>query len=176
MKSPQRISGVFGFAVLFFAITMGIFWLAWHEKSVTMRIHPSYTGYYRGLFNSEKRFHRVQVDEGTVGSWIVDIQGEGWNSYRGYYPDGTLREEGEIHVYPNDVHKELTPDQHVVRWGRYYKPDGSLGSDITEGTGDQKLWYPNGQLRWHLKQVHGKRVSAQLWQMDGATNGPEITP
>ena len=174
MKSPQRITWVLGFAVLLL-LALGIFWLAWHEKSVTLGLHKSYTGYYRGLFNSEKRFHRVEVDEGSGVRWIVDIDGEGWNTYRGYYADGTLREEGEIHVYPNGPYKELTPDRHVVRWGRFYKPDGSLGSEIKDGTGDQMLWYPNGQVAWHMKQVNGKRVSAQLWQPNGATNGPEIS-
>ncbi len=175
MRTPQRITWVLGFVVLFM-IALGIFWLAWHEKSVTMSINRSYTGYYRGLSNSEKRFHRVEVDEGSGVKWIVDIQGEGWNSYRGYYSNGTLREEGEIHVFANGIEKELTPDRHVVRWGRYYKPDGSLGSEIKDGTGDQILWFLNGQICWHMKQVDGKRVSDQMWQPDGTTNGPVISP
>jgi len=175
MKSPQRMTWLLGFGVLL-AVALMIFWLAWHEKSVTMSINRAFTGYYRGLFNSEKRFHRVEVDEGSGVKWIVDIEGEGWNSYRGYYSNGTLREEGEIHVFPNGLNKELTPDRHVVRWGRYYKPDGLLGSEIKDGTGDQILWFPNGQICWHMKQVDGKRVSDQFWHPDGTTHGPVISP
>ncbi len=69
-------------------------------KHVPLSLNPTmFTGYYWGNDGFLGRhFYAVVANEGTYGYWEVDVKGPGWNRYRGYYPDGTLREEGELDV------------------------------------------------------------------------------
>ena len=139
------------------------------QKQVPLQMNPDmYTGYYWGDDGYLGRhFFAVRVNEGTYGHWEVDIERPGWNRYRGFYPDGTLREEGEIDVTYGDAPPEPQPDQLLVKWGRYYRPDGSLSGEIRDGTGEQVIWYPDGKLRWRLVLRDYKRVMHELWAPDG---------
>ncbi|MGL4942787.1 MAG: hypothetical protein ACRC46_06315 [Thermoguttaceae bacterium] len=133
-----------------------------------------YTGHYYGLNLIDassilgKKYYRVTVDDGICGYWFVLNPHDGYNAYKGFYESGVLKEEGEIYVEFVDYPKEPLPDRHKVRSGKYYTPDGVLGSLVENGTGCQKLWYPNGQLRFELELKDYKRVRLKQFSTDGS--------
>lgn len=146
---------------------------AW-PKSQPLSLNQSvYTGYYRGLGRHDgagffgKNFYRLVAEDGPYGYWEVDYSRPGYNPYRGYYPDGTLREEGECLVEINGGDGDPAPDNNDVRSGRYYRPDEALGSKVVDGTGTQTLWYPDGTLRWELVLEDCERVRHSMWHENG---------
>ncbi len=155
-----------------------IAWAVFRPKQVPLSLNPAiYTGYYWGNDGFLGRhFYAVVADEGRNGYWEVEVKGPGWNRYRGYYPDGTLREVGEIHVEYSNYPPEPHPDEHNVKWGNYYRPDGTIGAQIRDGTGEQVLWYPDGKLRWKLVLRDYKRVMDELWAEDGTLIGRKHYP
>lgn len=137
-------------------------------KTTGLSANPEYfTGYYWGGNIIGRHYYRVTADEGTYGRWEVAFRGVGYNPYRGYYADGTLREEGEIRVSLFGLPPEPVPNTSDVRWGNYYMPDGTLGAQVRDGTGEQKLWYPNGSLRWKLVLRGYRRVMNETWLESG---------
>lgn len=148
--------------------------LWWWPKSQPLSINEDvYTGYYRGLGLSDgtgfygKQFFRLVVDDGTNGYWEVDYSQPGYNSYCGFYPNGTCREVGECFVEINGGDLDPAPDSNDVKSGKYYKPDGTLGSEVADGTGTQTLWYLDGKKRWELVLHDYKRVQHSVWYENG---------
>lgn len=137
-------------------------------KTTALSLNPNvFVGYYWGSDRIGRHFYRVTANEGRYGRWEVAFRGVGYNRYRGYYPDGSLREEGEIRVSLSGLPPEPVPDTSDVKWGNYYMPDGTLGAQVRDGTGEQKLWYPNGKLRWKLVLRGYKRVRGETWLETG---------
>lgn len=154
-----------------------ILWLVvFREKKTPLTLNPDmYTGYYWGDDRYLGRhFYRIEVTEGKHGYWEVQVQGEGWSPYRGYYPNGTLREEGEIYVSYHGSPPEPSPDETRVKWGKYYRPDGTLAAEVKDGTGEQILWYPNGQMRWRQILKDYKRVLYEMWNEEGKLISKEM--
>lgn len=131
------------------------------------------TLYYRGFGFSEddsfwgKRYYKIIVSEYEQGYWVTYFRSVGINRYEGFYANGRLKEEGEIFVIRNGFPPKPFPDRHEVWNGKYYKPDGTLGATVSEGTGTQKLWYPNGQVWWELELVNGERVRVKQYSEEG---------
>ncbi|MCA9187661.1 MAG: hypothetical protein KDA99_18660 [Planctomycetales bacterium] len=157
---------------LLFALTMAGVW--WWPKSQPLSINEEfYTGHYRGLGLTNgtsffgKRFFRLVVQDGKCGYWEVDYGEPGYNAYRGFYPDGVCREEGECFVEINGGIEDPAPDSSNVRWGKYYKPDGTLDSEVVNGTGTQTFWYPNGTKRWELVLRDYARLRHSMWFDNG---------
>jgi hypothetical protein len=146
----------------------------WWPKSQPLSINRSfYTGYYRGLGIRDdasylgKQFYRLVVKDGPYGFWEVDYARPGYNPYRGYYPDGTCREVGECLVEWNGGSGDPAPDNHDVRSGKYFRPDGTLASEVVNGTGTQTLWYPDGRKRWELVLEKYQRRRHSMWYEGG---------
>ncbi len=138
-------------------------------KATPLSLNPNvFVGYYWGGGLLGKHFYRVVANEGLYGHWEVAFRGNpGYYAYRGYYPDGTIREEGEIYVGLSGLPLEPIPNTSDVKWGNYYTPDGKLGSQVRDGTGEQKFWYPNGKLRWRLVLRDHRMVLDETWLDDG---------
>lgn len=160
--------------------------IAW-PRSMPLDIdEDSYTGFYTGLGLTDdasplgRRFYRVRIDDSPCGYMEVDVRGVGYHRnrgyypYLGYYPDGTLREHGECLVNVAGFSDQPYPDNHDIRNGRFYKPDGSLGSVVSNGTGVQVYWYPDGQIRWRLELKDFKRVRHQMWSRKGKLEHEQI--
>lgn len=156
-------------ALLFALCASAVFSVLRKPQHVPLALNPNmYIGCYWGddwLFG--RHFYSVVANEGDYGYWEVQASQEGWSPYRGYYPNGVLREEGEIYVTYAGSPAEPTPDQHNIRWGNYYRPDGMLGATVRDGSGKQMLWYPDGTLRWKLVLTNYNRVRHELWAEDG---------
>lgn len=151
----------------FLAIAIPLF----GPKEIPLSMNPRmFTGYYWGNDSILGRhFYKVRADEGSFGYWEVEVKGSGYSSYRGYYPDGTIREIGEIMVKFGDIPPEPQPDETDVKWGKYFRPDGTLASEVQDGTGEMTLWHPNGQIRWRLILKDYERVEHEHWDQDGTS-------
>jgi hypothetical protein len=165
---------IFGLVILY----------AW-PKATTLGDDPSlqvpgflataYPAYYRGFGLSRepgilgRNYFRVRWwTTASEDGWTdVEFSGEGWNTFRGTYPDGTLREEGVCWVDLNGIYDEPWPDLHNVKTGRYYDPTGKLHSEIHNGTGRQTYWTRNGTRVWEMDLKDYKRVRVTMWHDNG---------
>lgn len=90
--------------------------------------------YYRGFGLSKqpgifgRNYYQLRLASRRPEDGLTDVfyRREGWNAFRGTYPDGTLREEGECWVMLN-YGIEPFVNFHNVKNGKYYDPHGSLG-------------------------------------------------
>ncbi len=133
-----------------------------------------FTAHYRGfgLTNDNsifgKRWYAVTFilpDDG--GRYRYEFNREGYNPFKGFYPDGTLREEGECYVEVMGFHDQPFPAHENLKWTKCYRPDGSLGSRVEGGTGTQTIWTPDGTKTWELELKNFKRVKLTQWHRNG---------
>ncbi len=94
---------------------------------------------------------------------MTEYSKPGFNNFRAYCKNGTLRAEAEVNVRLIGYKKQPYPDQHLVRDGKYYNPDGKLVSSITDGTGIQKYYSEAGQIYWMLELKEYKRIEHKMW-------------
>jgi len=133
-----------------------------------------YVAYYRGFgFNDRpgmfgRNYCRVRLAPRTAEDGFTDVAflGEGWNSFRGTYPDGTLREEGVCWVMLNAGIEPFT-GLDEVKDGKYYDPNGKLGSEVKDGTGVQTYWNCDGTKVWELEFIDYKRARHAMWYDNG---------
>ena len=59
------------------------------------------------------------------------------------------------------------PDWHDLKWAKCYKPDGSLGSEVIDGTGTQMIWAQDGTKIWELELVNYQRASHTMYYPNG---------
>ena len=166
--------------ILFFYLTLTIIigtpisWYAW-PKSIP---HPMSSSdmrlYYRGLgFNDgtgifAQRWYAVTFDPENDGShWQVEFIEPGYNPFKAYYAGGTLQQEGECLIELMGFENGPYPDWHNLRWAKCYKPDGSLGSEIIDGTGTQMIWMQDGTKAWELELVNYQRAVHTMWYPNG---------
>lgn len=124
-----------------FLVAAFIFW-AW-PKSHTLTVSDYFVGHYRGFgipgFENPvlgKRYYLVTINLPGVGYFKVKLRCPGYNDFKRFYPNGTLAEEGQCLVEYCDSPEPL-PDYHNLLWSKCYKPDGTLCSEVKNGTGTQ---------------------------------------
>ena len=175
-----------------FALVVSLLW-AW-PKSRGLSVSPTFIGHYRGLGLWEgpglfgRSYYRITFSSTDPEDGLCEVyfSGYGFNRFRGEYPNGVLREEGECLVEPNGDSEDPMPDIHQVKWGNYYRPDGSLGSEIRDGTGVQIYWSREGVKLWELELRNFQRVRVSWWYpngkllmkqtyLDGLVHGPYVS-
>lgn len=114
----------------------------------------------------------------------VDYEAPGYNAFAGYYPDGSRREVGTCMVWVLEVDTTMPyPDFSDVEESRCYKPDGTLGSEVRDGTGVQTIWNPDGtkvseqHLEKHVRTLQRNwhdngQLSVELRYEEGSVHGP----
>lgn len=183
---------LFIYIFLFILAAIPLSWYAW-PKSMPHPMHPSEMQYlYRGFgFNDGSTIFGKQIiavtwySEFDGSNWRVEYITEKYNPYKVYYSDGTLLHEGEcmnaFMYFPDGPY----PDWYDVRWAKCYKPDGSLGSEVINGTGTYTLWMQDGTKYWKMKLVNYQRAAHTRWYpngqlkvhqeyKDGSVHGPFI--
>lgn len=141
----------------------------WIPKSQPLSMEG--VGYYRGLGRTNgrgyfgKNWYRIVVQEDGIGYWEVDVNGFGFNPYRGYYDSGVLSEEGMCMVFENG--DDIAADRHDLLHGKFYDPRGKLISEVENGTGKQVLFLPDGTRHWELDLANGKRAQVKIWYPSG---------
>jgi hypothetical protein len=163
----RRVAVIAGLVLILAIATFATF----RPKSIPLQSSPNIlTGYYRGGWPFPRQFYKVVMNEGPNGYCEFDVSDVGYRDYRGYYPNGTLKEQGEVRVTISGAGDtaEPFPDRHDVRNGTYYRLDGSVDSTVQDGTGVQCLRNPNGLLTWRLTLQNYRRVHLQVWNDDGS--------
>lgn len=152
---------------------LGLFtWWAW-PKSHTLSGSPYHKGHYRGfgiqgLENPVFGKHYYRVTFAYEDTYMqTEYKGPGYNNFRRRYPDGTLAEEGQCMVELYGSPLQPIPDEHNVLWSKCYKPDGTLCSEVENGTGTQVHWTPQGVRIWELELVNFQRVRHTMWHRNG---------
>ena len=155
-------------------IFLAVFTLWFWPKSHALDIHPSYVGYYRGLglegagdIFFGKNYYRVEITDDYGGISGVAYRHPGYNDFKGFYKTGVIREEGKCFVEVMGFHEQPYPDLHDVAWGKYYKPDGALGSEVRDGSGVQTYWTPAGIKIWELELKDLRRARLSWWYPNG---------
>lgn len=144
----------------------------WIPKRQVLSYNDAYVGYYRGLGLTDgggyfgRNWYYVIVHEDIEGYWEVDINGLGYNDYRGYYGNGTLREHGQCIVRENGG-GEIAPFRHDLLNAKFYDPDGNLISEVKNRTGKQILCHADGQPWWELDLLEGKYAHLKGWYANG---------
>lgn len=115
-----------------------------------------------------KQWFAVIWDSKSDGShWRFEYIKEKYNPYKAYYSDGTLQQEGECLIEIMGFEDGPYPDWHDLRWAKCYKPDGSLGSEVIDGTGTQMIWAQDGTKIWELELVNYQRASHTMYYPNG---------
>lgn len=155
-----------------FLVAAFIFW-AW-PKSHTLTVSEYFVGHYRGFgipgFENPvfgKRYYLVTITFPGEGYSKVGYRRPGYNDFKRFYPNGTLAEEGQCLVELYDYPPEPVPDQSDVLWTKCYKPDGTLCSEVKNGTGTQIYWNSDGVKTWELKLADFKRIRHSMWHPNG---------
>lgn len=152
-----------------------IFW-AW-PKSHTLTVSDYFVGHYKGfgipgvenpVFG--KKYYLVTINLPEVGYFKVKYSRQGYNDFKRFYPNGTLAEEGQCLVELYGYPLEPVPDYSDLLWSKCYKPDGSLYSEVKNGTGTQIYWAPDGVKTWELELADFKRVRLSMWHPNGQLN------
>jgi hypothetical protein len=178
MRMPRRVAAISAFVLCIAATLTGTY--SW-PKSCTLGgrenaglLTQDYVAYYRGLGLCKspgffgRNYYQLRLPPRRAEDGLTDVsfRGEGWNAFRGTYPDGVLREEGECWVTWNRG-DEPSVDFHNVRNGKYYDRRGNLGSEIKDGSGIQTYWNCDGTMVWQLELKDYKRTSVLMWDDNG---------
>ncbi len=163
--------------IIIIVLLLSVFaWWAW-PKSHTLSASPLLVGHYTGfgIPGMEnrilgKRYYLVTFSH-KGNKLEVEYDGPGYSRFRRFYPDGTLAEEGKCMVELYDFPPQPVPDEHDVLWSKCYKPNGTLGSEVKNGTGTQICWNANAIKIWELELADFKRVRHSKWYANGQLQG-----
>ncbi len=165
---------LFFYLILTIIIGTPISWYAW-PKSLPHQMSPSDMRlYYRGFgFNDGtgifgRRWYAVTFDPEHDGShWQFKFIDSGYNPYKAFYSDGSLQQEGKCRIEIMGLEYAPYPNWSDLEWAKCYRPDGSLGSKIVDGTGTQTQWMQDGTKVWELELVDYERVAHTRWYPNG---------
>jgi len=154
-------------------VFMGLTGWCLYPKAMPHPMGGMFTAYYKGFGLPGasgllgKHWGRVEmlVDDGT--KFVFQFKKEGYNPFKGYYPDGTISEEGECLVELMGFHNQPYPDSSSVRTSKCYLPDGTLASKVENGTGIQTYWTPNGVQLWELVLKENVQEKLTRWYPNG---------
>jgi len=162
-------------SVLCLLIGTGSLWV-FSEKDMPHPMNEQlFTAHYRGLGKDVDStglmgymWSGVTQRFGDGGYYRMDFEAPGFNAFAGYYPNGSKREVGTCMVEMMGIMPVMPyPDFHDVDTSRCYKPDGSLGSEVINGTGVQTVWLPDGTKIWELHLKDHVRTFRRSWHENG---------
>ncbi|MFU8828927.1 MAG: toxin-antitoxin system YwqK family antitoxin [Phycisphaerales bacterium] len=187
----RRTDLVIAAAAICVLVGTGSFWV-FSEKDIPHSSNEQWmTAHYRGLGQDTKSTGlmgymwtgmTMKFDDG--GYYRAEFKAPGFNPFVGYYPDGSKREVGTCWVEMVNSNPVMPSAVFsYVDTSRCYKPDGSLGSEVRNGTGVQKVWLPDGTKVWelhlqnHIRTLHRRwhdngQLSDEKAYEDGAVHGP----
>ena len=144
-------------------------------RSQKLSSGSGFVGYYKGLGFIEgrgyfgKNWYRMvrHFGEGDDldGYCEIEVDRLGYNSYRGYYATGVLREEGRWMVAANG--SKPGPAPFDIQQGKYFNPSGELISEIKNGTGTLIQCYANGQPYCSIDFEQGEMTHVKRWHDNG---------
>ena len=145
-----------------------------YPKSMPHPVNTEYaTAYYRGFGVPGapgllgRLWGRVEMSEIDGGTWVFEYEHEGYNNFRRYYANGDIREEGECWVEIMGFQSQPFPDDTNLRSCKCYRPDGTLGSEVRNGTGTETGWTAEGVKIWEGVLKDYVRQKHSIWFPNG---------
>ncbi len=159
-------------------LAMALF--AWYAIPKKQVLTGPYSGvaYYRGfgLTNNGgiwgKHFYAADFTfEHEHDYWYTkyDVQSRGGGRayFKGYYKHGAIAYEGECLIAFSPQGHPSQLDLMCGPWVKYYKPDGTLGSQAVDGTGLHVWWTQNGEKTAQIETAQGKQLYVTRWYPSG---------
>ena len=147
----------------------------WWPKSEVLPCCDEYISWYRGCgYTGQpallgRLYFKVELPptDSSHGIATVYLSGvDGFDPFRGYYSSGTPREEGTCFV-AYEAFGTPMPDMHQMWDAICYKPNGSVGSRVQNGTGHQMYWDTKRRRVADLEFQDGHRISTELYECGG---------
>ena len=142
------------------------FIVAWSWPKSVEEPEMGVVAWYRGFFWAKEGFFAPHYYLLEAPDCTVEFNELGYNPFESRYPDGKLQAEG-LCLVESSVRSIPVPFIDDVTDGRFYKPDGSFGSEVRNGAGVLTLWYPNGRKRWEVEFDDFKRKRLRGWYENG---------
>jgi len=173
-REMDKTTRVVLLSIIFLVLILGLVGWGVHPRSVPHPMNEKYvTAYYHGFDLAGapgflgRLWGRVEFSDDDGGKWVFQYEHEGYNDFKAYYPNGNIREEGQCRVEVMGAHEQPFPDESDVRNSKCYLPDGTLGSEVTNGTGTQTHWTSKGVKIWELVLKDYVRQQHTIWFPDG---------
>lgn len=113
------------------------------------------------------KYYRLSQRKPDGFTLVVDFAEVGYNPFEARYADGTLCGKGTCRVEASGADDVPIPDFNDLKDAEFYKRDGTLASKVTNGTGTQSLYFPNGVKDWELELRDYKRFHLRMFYSNG---------
>jgi hypothetical protein len=115
------------------------------------------------------RLHRDASDDFELGWYdtTVELNGPDYNPFSARYPDGSLAARGSCRVTQGRSDSIPMFDPKDIKDAEFYKPDCTLVAKVSNGTGLQMHYRPNGQKDWEIEVREFRWVHNRSWYANG---------
>lgn len=152
-------------------LVLGLFIAVMWPKSSILTHDERIVGYYTGLGIKGredtifgKKYYKVVIKNEHF-DLRVKYDTMGYNDFKRFYPDGSLAEQGQCMV--TQYSYEPIPDDSDLLWSKCYKPDGTLDSEVKNGTGIKIIRDANGVKKWELQLADFAPARRTAWHSNG---------
>lgn len=145
------------------------------EKTRTLETSSKWSASYSGLGIVDSngvfgfQYREFLIDDLPNRTWSVSRVNSDCHPMVGYYPDGSICAKGFCRI--EGTGRNMYPLIDEVCEATTYKPDGTVGSRVVNGTGRFALYFPDGTLNWEFVFADYERISYSHWDEDGELLG-----
>lgn len=164
--------------------------VGWYAYPKTM-IHPNYLLmhpgfvsttsdrfllYYHGFDLMEfpdifgRQFYKYRLINEHEITYLYDVSKKepGYIDFSGYYPDGQLSIVGQCYMkFQGGGLKIPMPDDTNILSATCYRPDGSVASEVVNGSGIYTYWHPEGYKSIENTFLNCERILEKRWYANG---------
>jgi hypothetical protein len=150
-------------------------WTLW-PKVYSPPSHPGWTAYFLGLDLRNGpgilgRLYYLLTISGDPdlgdGEWRIRILCQDCADFKRFYPDRELLAEGKCRMELIGSPLFPCPRWDSVEWANCYKPDGTIGSQVRNGTGNMVSYALDGSKSEELELRDFQRVRFSSWYSNG---------
>jgi antitoxin component YwqK of YwqJK toxin-antitoxin module len=118
------------------------------------------------------RYYRLRrnANDGADVGWYdttVEFTRAGYNPFEARYPNGVLAAKGTCNVAQDNPESLPLFDPKDIREAEFYKPDVTLAANVTQGTGTQMRFQPDGTKSWEIELKDYKWIRYRQWHPNG---------
>jgi hypothetical protein len=151
--------------VLALVAAFALAWL-WPKTVATPGIMA--VAHYRGFLAAGSgilgpRYFRIT----GLGGYDIQYSGPGYNSFEFRDPDVEFFAIGTCRVELRGPDSIPVPDINNIENAVFYKPDGSVGSEIRNGTGFFTMWHSNSKKVIETEFRDSQQVRSRIWYGNG---------
>ncbi len=147
-------------------------------KRLKLSISDRYVGVYNGLGITDDnsvlgyRFLEFQIDDSPYSKIVVTNQKRRYNSFSIYYPSGGLMVKGTCGFEGQGAN--MYPMLDDVCDATCYLPDGSVGTEVKNGTGTLTTYHASGEPHWIATYDRFNRVKIDRFD-PGQIQKPKVS-